>query len=459
MNIKDENKIIRVALYIRVSTDRQAKEGDSLEAQESALREYAKKNKYKIVDTYIDGGESGQKLKRTNLQRMLNDVECGKVDLIIMTKLDRWFRSISGFYKVQEIIARNHVNWKTIWEDYDTTTASGEFWLNMSLSLGQMEAKRTGERIDSVFDYKYKEQKTACTGSPVYGYKIDKDKKFIPDEQKAQNIRDLYNYYIKTNKLIETVIWFQKNCEYKSYDSIKLYLKNSAYIGKFVRKKTGEIIENYYPAIIDEEIFEIVQDMLKKNIKKTTGRKNKEPYIFSGLLVCAECGRKLSGRFGSRENLHYYRCKQAITGTSCHNKYNYPELQLEKFIKENLILELNKYIVKIENIKEKKNEKDDNRNKIKNKLKKLADLYVNDMIDIVYYEVEYTKLQNELKDEENKFNKAEKKINFSEIEKFLKSDFISIYEKLDNKDKRSLLITVIDYIKVFKKEDFIIQFK
>ena len=162
-------EIKRVALYIRVSTDRQAKEGDSLEAQENALLEYCNKHNYIIVDKYIDGGESGQKIKRTNLQRMLDDVKQDKIDLILMTKLDRWFRNIGDFYKVIEIIKKHKTDWKTIWEDYDTTTASGEFWLNMSLSMGQLEAKRTSERINSVFDYKYNVQKTVCTGQPPYG--------------------------------------------------------------------------------------------------------------------------------------------------------------------------------------------------------------------------------------------------------------------------------------------------
>ena len=174
-------EINRVALYIRVSTDRQAKEGDSLEAQENALNEYCKQHNYVIVDKYIDGGESGQKIKRTNLQRMLDDVKLGKIDLILMTKLDRWFRSIADFYKVLELINKYNVGWKTIWEDYDTKSAIGKFWLNMSLCMGQLEAQRTSERINDVFEYKYNVQKTVCTGQAPYGYKIE-NKKFVVDE-------------------------------------------------------------------------------------------------------------------------------------------------------------------------------------------------------------------------------------------------------------------------------------
>ena len=95
-----KNEILkRVALYIRVSTDRQAKEGDSLEAQENALNEYCKQQNYVIIDKYIDGGESGQKIKRTNLQRMLEDVKLGKIDLILMTNLIVGLEVLQTFIK------------------------------------------------------------------------------------------------------------------------------------------------------------------------------------------------------------------------------------------------------------------------------------------------------------------------------------------------------------------------
>ena len=209
----------------------------------------------KVIDTYIDGGESGQKIKRTNLQRLLRDVEANKIDLVIMTKLDRWFRNVADFYKVIEVLKRNKVNWKTIWEDYDTTTASGEFWLNMSLALGQMEAKRTGERISEIFEHKFKYQKTVCSGNRKYGYNISEEKKYVINEEEAQNIKDLYNHFINTENLLETVKWFKINKKDIGYASIKNYLKDISYTGKYLRKKTGELIDDFIPQIIDKETF------------------------------------------------------------------------------------------------------------------------------------------------------------------------------------------------------------
>ena len=370
-------EIKRVALYIRVSTDRQAKEGDSLEAQENALKNYCKEKNYIIVDEYIDGGESGQKIKRTNLQRMLDDVKKNKIDLILMTKLDRWFRNIGDFYKVIEIIKTHHTDWKTIWEDYDTTTASGEFWLNMSLSMGQLEAKRTSERINEVFDYKYNIQKTVCTGKVPYGYRISEEKKLVVDEEEAQNIIDLFEYYSKSNNLQKTTEWFSKNYVKRSSRSIKRYLSNSIYIGKFRRTKTGEIIEDYAPSIIDQDLWNKVQRLLKINIKnnqpdENRRKHNSKPYIFTGLLICKECGHTLSGKTNSNSR-HYYNCRYSYYKT-CSNNKCINEEWLEKYLLEKIIPILKNKKIEITKINSKQKKVKDIRKNLKNKLNKLTNL-------------------------------------------------------------------------------------
>ena len=463
MNKNKENNLTRVALYIRVSTDRQAKEGDSLEAQEKALTDYSKEHNYIIVDTYIDGGESGQKIKRTNLQRLLKDVEKKEIDLVIMTKLDRWFRNVSDFYKVIEVLKQNKVDWKTIWEDYDTTTASGEFWLNMSLALGQMEAKRTGERIREIFDHKYKFQKTVCSGAKIFGYDISKDKKLIINEEEARQVNELFDKYIETNCLSETVRWFQLNIKKRSTESIKLYLSNTAYIGKYKHKikNTGdiEIIEDFCPPIIDTEKFNTVQKMLQRNVKRYTNSKsengNKTDYIFSGLLYC-KCNKKLAGKCS--KNKHYYICKRSLT-TLCDNKIHISELKFEKYLLENIEDFIKKEKNRINSISSKDNNLDikNEIKKIKYKLDKLTNLYLDDMIEIGIYKKEYTILKNRL--EKLQEIKIEKK-DYSNLNKFLENtEWITIYTSLDNKEKRNLWFSIIDKITFNSKDDFNIKFK
>ncbi len=453
--MKQKDRIKTVALYIRVSTDRQAKEGDSLEAQEKALTDYAKKNKYKIYDTYIDGGESGQKLKRTNLQRMLKDLETGHIDLILMTKLDRWFRNIADFYKVIEILKKNNVAWKTIWEDYDTTTASGEFWLNMSLSLGQMEAKRTGERIISVFDHKFRVQKTVCSGKVPYGYKISDDKKIIIDPETAPHIQGLFDQYLLTNNLSKTVRWFQENCSQKSYDSIKIYLKNTAYIGRYVRKSTGEVLEDFCPQIVEDDVFYRVQELFKHNIKEIK-HKNTDPYIFSRLIKCGQCGRKMAGRYASKNNTHYYRCKRANESNYCSNKYNVPEKRIEEFVIKNIFTQFEQKKLKIDEVNQK--EKKINIDSIKRKMNKLSELYLNDMIDIDFYTDQYSSLKKILEENEKNKDIDKTKSNLKKIQKYLSSDIFKTYDKLNNQEKRELWGSIIESIEIKSKNEFEINF-
>jgi len=116
------------------------------------------------VGTYTDAGISARKpaSKRPELQRLLRDVQGGKGDLIEFTKLDRWFRNISEYYKVQEILEKYNVDWKTIHEDYDTSNASGRLKINIMLSVAQDEADRTSERIKAINEVK--RQRLAALG-------------------------------------------------------------------------------------------------------------------------------------------------------------------------------------------------------------------------------------------------------------------------------------------------------
>jgi len=154
--IWEANQVKDVLGYVRVSTEEQAIHGLSIEAQTAALQEWAKENGCELREIYVDAGISARKpaSKRPALQRLLSDIKTGKGGLIIFTKLDRWFRNIAEYYKVQEVLEKNHVDWKTIHEDYDTSTASGRLKINIMLSVAQDEADRTSERIKAVFEMK-----------------------------------------------------------------------------------------------------------------------------------------------------------------------------------------------------------------------------------------------------------------------------------------------------------------
>ena len=185
----------RTAIYIRVSTDEQAKEGDSIPAQREALRKYIDEHEeLALADEYVDEGISGRKFQqRDELQRLLDDVRAGKIDLIAFTKLDRWFRSVRHYSSTQDLLDRYHVDWIAIWEPmFGTATPSGRLVVNQMMSIAQYEAENTGSRIRQVFEYKV-QQGEVLSGHIPRGYVIQ-NKHLVPGPD-ANVIIDLFNFF------------------------------------------------------------------------------------------------------------------------------------------------------------------------------------------------------------------------------------------------------------------------
>ena len=188
-------KRIRCAIYDRVSTDIQVESGLSLDTQKELLTEYATSHGYEIVDYYADEGITARKKlqNRKDFQRLLNDIQHDKIDLVLVTKLDRWFRNVRDYHNTQAILEEHHCNWKTILEDYDTSTADGQLKINIMLAVAQNESDRTSERIKVVFEHKRRNGEH-ITGKPPFGYMVvDKKLQKNPDERKI--VEDFFDQY------------------------------------------------------------------------------------------------------------------------------------------------------------------------------------------------------------------------------------------------------------------------
>lgn len=458
--------MIRAALYIRVSTEEQAMHGISLDAQKVALTEYAKKNNYEIVGYYEDEGISARKklYRREAFQRLITDVENGDIDIILFTKLDRWFRNIADYYKIQEKLEKHNVNWKTIYENYDTSTASGRLHINIMLSVAQDEADRTSERIKSVFKNKI------VNGEPVfgkmpYGYKlIDKKMVIVPDE--AERVKDVFETYLRLKSKHATMRQYNlKYDEHKSYDFISDMLSREFYIGKY--RNNNEFCE----PIIEKKLFDEVNAIKKKSFVRDN--QTSRIYIFSGLIECKECGHKMNGitsdsryRTANGELKIYnkyisYRCKYGTKSTSLciHNK-SINEDEIEDFLIHNINKLVNNQIDSIT----KKSEKTDKRTyvqKIKSnkvRLSKLQELFLNDLIDIESYKKEFERINLEL----NKLEilaKESTPIKLNAESLIGKSDFIPTYKLLTRENKQEFWSTVIEKITVNVDNEVNIIFK
>lgn len=460
-----KNEIRNVAIYCRVSTEEQRKFGISVEDQKNSLTRYCKENKLKIYDYYIDEGVSaGTIAKRKEFVRLLKDLD--NIDLIIFTKLDRFSRNVRDANNLLVELDKHNTAFRAIDEDdIDISTSDGRFIFNLKVNLAEHERNKDSERINRVNKYKYHTARTVCSGAKIFGYDIDKNKRLVINEDEANQINQLFDKYIETNNLNETTRWFQKNIKKRSYESVRLYLTNTAYIGQYrhIRKKTKEveIIEDFSPTIVDIDKFNKVQKLLKSNVKKHTGTSesgNKTDYIFNRFIYC-KCGRKLAGKH-SKGN-HYYICKNALTNL-CDNHIHISELNLEKYLLDNIESCIEREIKKLENkqLNEQKCKKNSPSEKaqLKKKLQKLTNLYLEDMIELDIYKKEYSTLKLQLEELESE-EQSEEKIDFSKLKEFLESDWQILYHKLENKEKREFWMTIIDSIVFESKEKFEIKFK
>ena len=175
----------KAALYIRVSTEEQARHGYSLAEQRHDLERYAAAHHYAVVGVYADEGNTARKAltRRKELQRLLDDVRAGLIDVILLKCLDRWFRNIADYYKVQEILDAYNVEWECTQEDYNTTTTNGRLMLNLKLSIAQNESDQTSDRIKYVNEG-LKRRRLELNGRFPFGYKKENQKLVVDESQR-----------------------------------------------------------------------------------------------------------------------------------------------------------------------------------------------------------------------------------------------------------------------------------
>ena len=447
MSKKETAATLRVDLYIRVSGQEQAIKGLSLEAQQENLEEYARERGWVIVGTYIDAAKTARKrmYKRTNFLRMLEDVKQDKVDLILFTRLDRWFRSVADYYKVMEILDTHNCGWLTTQEQYDTTTAGGRLYINLRLSIAQNEADLCGERIGVVLDSKVKHG-TVVSGKIPFGYRINKEKRLEIVPQDAAIILDAFEHYRSSVSVRATAAYIQLTYGL-NWDNIRCRrnLCQTLYIGHY--ESNGRVNPNFCPPIVPRDLYDDVQKLLSNNTKANpTGR----VFLFTSLLICAECGHRLAGLqtgYGP-----YYRCPQHYSRRTCGHKKQIRETAVEEWLFTFLGDELEKQRLEweVKEARRKQAAASVDRAAIRRKLSRLKELYVNEMIDLEEYRRDYELYTTQLA-ERTAPSAEEERPNFEAIEAILETGFRKIYDGLEREEKRTLWRSVIKEIHVDKE--------
>lgn len=440
---------MKVALYCRVSTDEQRLNGYSIRTQLQELRQYAKEHNYSIVGEYLDEGYSGGLLHRPALDKLLNDIKLNKIELVLFVKLDRWFRSVAHYYKIQEILEEHNVNWSATQEDYETITSGGKFKVNIMLSVSQQFKDATSERVSVVNDYKVQVSKEVITGKKIYGYDIV-NKHYVINEEEAAKLKELFKVFIDTNSIQETYRWHKENITPLHYDRVKDRLKNKKYTGVYNYK--GVDYYDYIPQIIDVETFNKVQEIFKRNIKGYSSSR-KRYYIYSGLVKCGVCGSCFSGTYHNNKNTKYYRCNTHLFDKdTCSNLVNINELELERIVLYKLIGITKNELIKIKKI-EQKNNKVNNIPKINSKIQRLKELYIDGDIEKSVYNEKLKVLQSELELEKKKFNIIDK----TKLEFISSGTFRELYDKLDDEHKTLFNRDVIKSITIYNRNKIEIE--
>jgi len=324
---------VRCAIYTRKSTDEGLdSEFNSLDAQREAAEAYILSQRHEgweaLAEHYDDGGYSGGNLERPGLQRLLADVEAGRIDCVLVYKVDRLSRSLLDFARLIEVFDRRNVSFVSITQQFNTTTSMGRLVLNILLSFAQFEREIIGERIrDKVAATKRKGMYTG--GPPVLGYDVDRERKrLVANPAEAELVRHIFARFVDTGcitQLVEelnaqgsaTKSWTTKQGVTragKPWNKGYIYrlLNNPLYLGEVSHKQ--ERYPGEHEAIVSSELWDKAHAILAKRYRGRGARlRTQGPALLRGIIRCAHCGCAMGPVFTKRRGrvYRYYLCQHA----------------------------------------------------------------------------------------------------------------------------------------------------
>ena len=332
---------MNTAIYIRVSTEDQAKEGYSLEVQREYLESFAKREGYEVFKVYCDDGISAYSTRRPALQKLLKDAKDKRFDLVLVYKIDRFSRRLKDLLNLVEELESYGVGFKSATEPFDTTTSAGKLMFQQLGSFAEFERNRIAERVfpgmvKGVLNGNWQGARYA-----PFGYTYNKEKKLLEiNEREANIVRLIYTMYLAGKSTHEIAAYLNKK-GYKTRTGKQFYtkfigdiLKNRIYTGKIVwnkkhydkdqkTKKHYKYIKNdpskiiiaqgRHKPIIDEQDFEEVQRRLADKKKTWRPRAKTKEYLLTGLLTCAKCNHRYAGvssisNHRTKKKKRWYRC-------------------------------------------------------------------------------------------------------------------------------------------------------
>lgn len=329
----NEKKVVRCAIYTRKSNEDGLEQAfNSLHAQramcESYIASFASEGWTALATEYTDAGITGGTMERPGLQQLLADIEAGRVDVVVIYRLDRLSRSLRDFLNMMEAFDRRHVSFASVTERIDTTSSAGRLFLNMILAFAQFEREVAAERIrDKIASAKRKGKYVG--GRPLLGYDVDREKmRLVVNQEEAKLVRHIFQQFCQVGSCMKVAhelnakgrrmkAWTSKKGramgggEWLKTDVHHL-LTNQRYIGQVVHK--GECFPGEHEAIINRKTWDRVEGILGKNRNYRANQTRKTTTaILKGILRCGCCDAAMAPTYSTRrgKRYHYYLCNAA----------------------------------------------------------------------------------------------------------------------------------------------------
>ena len=355
---------MKVALYTRVSTEDQAREGFSLEVQRNYLLQYAKNSGWEVFcslsgqDVYMDDGYSGGNMDRPAMQRLLFDARNKQFDLVLVYKQDRLSRRLKDLLSLLEEFENLGIGYKSATEPFDTTSSAGKMAIQMLGSCAEFERNRLVERVFPGMVVGVKRGHWQGARYAPYGYRYDKEtKKLEVYPEEAKIVKEIYAMYL-SGKSTSQIAGHYYALGVPSRQGGRFYnkfisniLQNKAYLGilvwnkrhydtkaktkngegkgyRYVNNDSSKVIEvsNTHEAIITQREFDEVARLLKRNRTNSVVRFRNNVYHLSGILKCNECGGNFRGMTATvnhrtKDRRPWYRCSsKGVPYIKCNNK-------------------------------------------------------------------------------------------------------------------------------------------
>lgn len=445
----------KIAIYCRVSTDEQAKEGMSLDEQRTRLQAYVRAMGWSTeVQEFIDDGYSAKNMERPALQEILKQVQDGKISRLMVTKLDRLSRRLLDLLTLIELFHNYNVSLVSTSESFDTDTPSGRLTLQVLGAVAEFERERIRERVFENMLHAAKSGKW-LTQHP-YGYRLQ-DKELIVYEPESEVVKRVYKmfledglgYYSIAKRLNEEGIPSRQNKEW-SLRSIKLMLTNPVYKGTLVWNRVDSskknrrvkeddewiVVPDAVPVIIEKDIWNKVQDRIN-NTQKTPPRSKTSPHLLGGLLRCGKCGASMSiGWSGWPKRHRVYQCSSYKNKGTCTSK-PYRADEVEKWFKEGLMqlvgsVDTSFHEVVINRIEAENKEKLEQKIRAaKTRYNRMVEAYTSGLIEIKDLKKEKENMEREIEESQFKKESSKHPPDLEEIESDLKKQAVDVIEAIE----------------------------